>query len=114
MHLTKKNRQVISHDVGDAMTEAIGPISILILFGVISFFVLRSKPTSNKEYKDLSAKPLFIFFFRFLGVFFLLFSVLALLGGPDGKIGSKESIIYGSVGLLITGGLFLVARSVQR
>jgi len=48
--------------------------------------------------------------FYICGSFCLLWGVFCYLGGPDGRIGSLDSIIYGSVFLAAGLGFVTVAR----
>jgi hypothetical protein len=49
-----------------------------------------------------------------LGALCVLWSLVCFIGGPDGKIGSKESIITGSI-FLISGSIFLfLAKRIRK
>ena len=43
-----------------------------------------------------------------IGGLYILLSLVCFLGGPDGKVGSKESIVYG-LGFLVGGSIIVFA-----
>lgn len=51
-------------------------------------------------------KHLSMLFFGLPGVVLFLWGFFCLLGGPDGKAGSLESVIWGG-GFVIAGGFFI-------
>lgn len=97
------------------MIEAIGLISVFAVFGAIVLFVFKCNNENQTQYSEAQysapVSKMFKVIFTALGIFCLITSIFSLLGGPDGKFGSIESIIYGSVGLIVTLFMFLIARS---
>jgi hypothetical protein len=59
------------------------------------------------------ARMLVKIFLIVLGGFCVLWSLVCFIGGPDGKIGSKESIIAGFI-FLIAGSIFLFLAKLIR
>jgi hypothetical protein len=67
-----------------------------------------------KQILRFIAIHVFDIIFLILSLFLILFSVISFLGGPDGKIGTPESILWGIVylflGILALRGSFRLLR----
>ena len=97
------------------MSNIIGLLICLALLLAVAFAVLNNNiihPAKEGVPTDNSAKPLFKIILRWLAWISGVGTVFTFLGGPDGQFGSKESIIYGFVGLGWTALFTLIYRRI--